>query len=63
MSKNSIIIQAINKNLKKRNKFVIIINKINNKTDISKVINCINVNASAASAWTLVILGIRGNGS
>ena len=41
-TKNLIIVKTFNKYLKRNNRFVVVINKINNETYVSKIIDCIN---------------------
>ena len=42
MSKRVIIIQTFSWNIKKNNKFVIVVDKIDNETYVLKIIDCIN---------------------
>ena len=41
-TKNLIIVKTFNKCLKRNNKFVVVINEINNEIYVSKIIDCIN---------------------
>ena len=41
-TKNLIIVKTFNKNLKRNDEFVVVINKINDKTYVAKMIDCMN---------------------